>query len=277
MSRWDAEPVAITVAPTGAEVTRDDNPAVPYTPREIATAVAESVAAGAAIAHLHVREPDGTPSARVELFRETIETIRAETDAITMVSTGGAVWMGIDERTTGIDAGPDLAGVETGSLNFGDEAFVTTRPQTLGIVGRAVDAGIGLEVEAFDVGHVVEAVRMLGAGELSGPLRMNLVLGVRGGCDASPEGLDALLRPLPAGTHWSITCVGSQQRRMLALAVLRGAGGIRVGLEDSVYLRRGVLAESNAQQVADAAALVESLGRRVATPAQARELLGLGG
>lgn len=275
MKGWDAAPVVITVAPTGAEVTRADNPAVPYTPREIASAAAEAAAAGATVVHLHVREPDGTPSGRVELFRETIELIRAETELIAMVSTGGAIGMTAEQRTTGLAAGPDLAGIETGSLNFGDEAFVTTRPQSLAIAERARAAGIGLEVEAFDVGHVVEAVRMLDAGELPAPLRANLVLGVRGGCDASPDGLDALLRPLPEGAHWSLTCVGAQQRRMLAVALLRGAGGIRVGLEDSVYLRRGQLARSNAEQVADAAALVEALGRRVATPAEARELLGL--
>jgi uncharacterized protein (DUF849 family) len=116
---------------------------------------------------------------------------------------------------------------------------------------------------------------MLDAGELPAPLRANLVLGVRGGCDASPEGLAALRRPLPDGVHWSLTCVGPQQRRMLALAVLHGAGGIRVGLEDSVHLRRGQLAKSSAEQVADAVALVEALGRRVATAAEAREVLRL--
>jgi 3-keto-5-aminohexanoate cleavage enzyme len=276
VSHWDAAPVVVTVAPTGAEATRADNPAVPYTPREIATASAEAAAAGATVVHLHVREPDGTPSGRVELFRETIDLIRAETDLIAMVSTGGAVGMSAEQRTTGLAAAPDLAGIETGSLNFGDEAFVTTRPQSLAIAERARSAGIGLEVEAFDVGHVVEAVRMLEAGELPAPLRANLVLGVRGGCDASPEGLAAMRRPLPDGTHWSLTCVGPGQRRMLALAVLHGAGGIRVGLEDSVHLRRGRLARSNAEQVADAVALVEALGRRAATPAEARDLLGLG-
>lgn len=272
---WNDEPVAITVAPTGAEVTRADNPAVPYTPREIADEARASAQAGAAIVHLHVREPDGTPSGRPELFSEAIEAIRAETELVTMVSTGGAVWMDIDERTTGLAAAPDLCGVETGSLNFGEEAFVTTRPQALDIVARARAAGIGLEVEAFDVGHVVQAVRMLDAGELPEPLCMNLVFGVPGGIDTSPEALAAMLRPLPAGTHWSVTCVGRHQQRMLGLAVLHGAGGIRVGFEDAVYASRGVLAESNAELVERAADLVEALGRRVASPDDARAAFGL--
>src|SRR6476646_481283 len=125
----------------------------------------------------------------------------------------------------------------------------------------------------FDVGHLGEGVRMLERGELPPPLRANLVFGVPGGIDASPEALDAMLRPLPPGAHCSVTAVGRHQRRMLALAILRGAGGIRVGFEDGVFLRRGVLAASNAELVADAAELVRTLGRRVATIDEARELL----
>ena len=107
---WDAKPVVITVAPTGAEVTRDDNPALPHTPAEIASDALACAEAGAAIVHLHVREEDGTPSSRPELFAETIERIRAASPMITMVSTGGAVWMSMDERAAGLEAGPDARG-----------------------------------------------------------------------------------------------------------------------------------------------------------------------
>ncbi len=272
---WDAAPVVITVAPTGAEVTRDHNPALPYTPEEIAADAIACANAGAAVVHLHVREPDGTPSSRVELFRETIGLIREQSSMVTMVSTGGAVWMSVDERITGLDAAPDLAGVETGSLNFGDEAFVTTRPDALEIVRRATESGIGLEVEAFDVGHVTQAVRMLQRGELPAPMRINLVFGVPGGIDASPQALDAMLRPLPEDTYWSITAIGRHQRRMLGLAILHGASGVRVGFEDNVYRAQGLLASSNAELVQDAADLVHVLGRRVASIAESRFLLGL--
>ncbi len=186
---WDVKPVVITVAPTGAEVTREDNPALPHTPAEIAADALACAEAGASVVHLHVREDDGTPSSRPELFAETIERIRAESSLITMVSTGGAVWMPIEERTTGLEADPDLAGVETGSMNFGEDPFVTVPADARGIVERATERGIGLEVEAFDVGHVVQAVRMLERGELPAPLRANLVFGVPGGIDASPEAL----------------------------------------------------------------------------------------
>jgi 3-keto-5-aminohexanoate cleavage enzyme len=270
---WDAQPVVITVAPTGAEVTRADNPALPHTPAEIAAGVLACAEAGASVAHLHVREEDGTPSARTVLFSETIALIRERSHVVTMVSTGGAVWMPMTDRMAGLDAAPDMAGVETGSMNFGEEPFVTVPVDARRVVERAGELGIALEAEMFDVGHVVQAVRMVERGELPRPLRANLVFGVPGGVDASPEALDAMLRPLPAGTHWSITAVGRHQRRMLALAILRGAGGIRVGFEDGVYLRRGVLASSNAELVTDAAEVVRTLGRRVATIDEARELL----
>jgi uncharacterized protein (DUF849 family) len=115
---WDAQPVVITVAPTGAEVTRKDNPALPQTLAEIAADVVACAQAGAAVAHLHVREQDGAPSSRPGLFAETIALIRESSDGVTMVSTGGAVWMPMEERMGGLDAGPDMAGVETGSMNY---------------------------------------------------------------------------------------------------------------------------------------------------------------
>lgn len=275
MSAWNDRPVVITVAPTGAEVTRKEHPEVPYTPAEIAESACETAGEGAALVHIHVREDDGTPSGRPELFEETIRLIREGSDLITMVSTGGAIWMGIEERTTGLDAGPDLAGVETGSLNFGDEAFVTTRPQGLGIIERAASKGIPLEVEAFEVGHVAEAVRMLEAGELPTPLRVNLVFGVPGGIDPSPEALAAMLRPLPPETPWTVTCVGRHQQRMLALGLLNGASGIRVGFEDAIYVAKGKLAGSNAELVRMAADMTRYLGREVATIPEAREILAL--
>jgi 3-keto-5-aminohexanoate cleavage enzyme len=274
---WDELPVVVTVAPVGAEVTRADNPALPHTPAEISADVAACAEAGASVCHLHMREEDGSPSGRPELFQEAIALIGERTPIVTMVSTGGAVWMSIDERITGLEARPDLAGVETGSMNFGEDLFMTSPPDARRVIESATELGIGLEAEMFDVGHVVQAVRMLERGELPSPLRANLVFGVPGGIDATPDALEAMLRPLPPDTHWSITAVGRHQRRMLGIAILRGAGGIRVGFEDGVYLRRGVLAASNAELVADACELVRTLGRRPATIDEARELLACPG
>jgi len=272
---WNANPVVLTVAVTGADVFRENNPNIPYTPAEIADSSIEAANAGATVVHLHVREDDGTPSGRPELFKDVIERIRAGSDVITMVSTGGSNDMTIEERTTGLEAQPDLSGVESGSMNFGDETFITPPPAARGIIERATQARIGLEVEAFDVGHVAAAVRWLEQGLISEPMRINLVFGVPGGIDASPEALVAMLRPLPPETFWTVTCVGRHHPRMLGLALLYGAPGIRTGLEDAVYISRGVLAPSNAALVSAAVELARAVGREVATQDETRGLLGL--
>jgi 3-keto-5-aminohexanoate cleavage enzyme len=272
---WNANPVVLTVAVTGADVFRENNPNIPYTTQEIADSSIEAGQAGATVVHLHVREDDGTPSGRPELFKDVMERIRAGSDLLTMVSTGGSNTMTIEERTTGLEAKPDISGVESGSMNFGDDTFITPPAAGRGIIERALGAGIALEVEAFDVGHVVSAVRWLHEGILPPPLRINLVFGVPGGIDASPEALAAMTRPLPADAFWTVTCIGRHHPRMLALALLHGAPGIRTGLEDVAYLRKGVLAASNAALVEAAVELTKSLGREVATREQTPELLEL--
>ncbi len=273
---WNSDPVVLTVAITGADVFRENNPNIPYTTQEISDSAIEAAEAGATVAHLHVREDDGTPSGRPELFVEVIGRIRASSDVLTMVSTGGANDMTIEERTTGLEAKPDISGVESGSMNFGDETFITPPPAGRGIVKRALDAGIALEVEAFDVGHVVSAVRWIEEGLLPEPMRINLVFGVPGGIDASPEALAAMVRPLPPGTFWTVTCIGRHHQRLLGLALLMGAPGIRTGLEDVSYISKGVHAPSNAALVEMAVGLAGTLGREVATQDQAKELLHLG-
>jgi 3-keto-5-aminohexanoate cleavage enzyme len=276
MTAWNSRPVVLTVAVTGADVFRENNPNIPYTTKEIADSSIEAAQAGATVVHLHVREDDGTPSGRPELFKDVMERIRAGSDVLTMVSTGGSAEMTIEERTTGLEAAPDISGVESGSMNFGDDTFITPPAAGRGIVERAKELGIALEVEAFEVGHVISAIRWLEEGLLPAPLRINLVFGVPGGIDASPEALAAMIRPLPPGTFWTVTCIGRHHQRMLALALLHGAPGIRTGLEDVAYLSRGVLAPSNGALADMAAGLAGARGRDVATQEQAPELLELG-
>ncbi len=273
--RWAEHPVVIVVAPTGAEVTREHNPAVPYTPAEIAADVAACCEAGAAVAHLHVREDDGTPSASAELFRRTVDGIRAACDIITMVSTGGAMGMTIEERSTGLEARPDMSGIETGSLNFGRDLFPTLPHETEGIAARAAELGIPLEVEAFEIGHIDAAIDFARRGVLPAPLRVNIVVGCPGALAATSANLTAAVAALPEDATWSVTAIGRHQTRMLTLGLLLGATCVRVGFEDNVYLRRGQLAASNAELVEQIAAIARSLGRDVATVEQARELLSL--
>jgi 3-keto-5-aminohexanoate cleavage enzyme len=273
---WNAQPVVLTVAVTGADVFRENNPNIPYTTQEIADSSIEAAGAGATVVHLHVREDDGTPSGRPELFKDVIDRIRAGSELLTMVSTGGSNDMTIEERTTGLEAKPDISGVESGSMNFGDDTFITPPKAARGIIDRALSQNIALEVEAFDVGHVVSAVRWIEEGVLPRPLRINLVFGVPGGIDATPEALAAMKRPLPPDAFWTVTCIGRHHPRMLALALLNGAPGIRTGLEDVAYLKKGVLAPSSAALVEAAVDLTRALGREVATQAQTPELLELG-
>jgi len=272
---WNANPVVLTVAVTGADVFRENNPNIPYTTQEIADSSIEASQAGATVVHLHVREDDGTPSGRPELFKDVIERIRKGSPLLTMVSTGGSNEMTIDERTTGLEAQPDISGVESGSMNFGDDTFITPPKAARGIIEKALSQSIALEVEAFDVGHVVSAVRWVQEGILPPPLRINLVFGVPGGIDASPEALQAMMRPLPPDAFWTVTCIGRHHPRMLALALLNGAPGIRTGLEDVAYLKKGVLAPSSAALVQAAVDLTHALGREVATQEQTPELLEL--
>lgn len=270
----DAEPVIVTVAPCGAEVTRLQNPAVPYTTEEIAAAVAEAASAGAAIAHLHVREADGTPTHRLEVFAEVIARIRERSPVLCNVSTGGAIGMTIDQRMECLAAEAELAGVETGSLNFAGEPFVTSGDDARRVIAAATDHEMLLEAECFDLGHVAEAARLQ---EETPALRMvNLVLGVPGGAPATPTTLQAMIELVTPGTLWTVTAVGRHQWRMLAFAVLLGASGVRVGFEDNVYLGRGRLAASNAELVTQAVDLCALLGRAVATPDEVRERLGIG-
>ena len=273
---WNSDPVVLTVAVTGADVFRENNPNIPYTTEEIATHAIDSGGAGATVVHLHVREDDGTPSGRPELFVDVIDRVRKGSDLLTMVSTGGANDMTIDERTTGLEANPDISGVESGSMNFGDETFITPPPAGRGIIEKATKAGIALEVEAFDVGHVVSAVRWLDEGVLPPPLRINLVFGVPGGIDASPEALEAMLRPLPADAFWTVTCIGRHHPRMLAPGAAarrprhpHRPGGHRLHRQG----RAGARARPSAEKAVD---LAGTLGREVATQEQTPELLRLG-
>ena len=162
-------------------------------------------------------------------------------------------------------------------MNFGDDTFITLPAAARGIIERAVGAGIALEVEACDVGHIVSAVRWVEEGVLPSPLRINLVFDVPGGVDASAEALQAMLRPWPHETFWTATCIGRHHPRLLGLALFYGAPGIRTGLEAVTSLRRGVLAPSNASLAGAAVDLAKAVGRDVATPEEARALLGLGG
>ena len=271
-------PIVITAAMVGAEVSRAQTPYLPLTPEEIAEDAARCRAAGAAMVHLHVRTPDGRPSQDPELFRAAIRAIRARTDVVIQVSTGGAVGMGAAERCgplalTGADR-PDMATLTTGSVNFGDEIFANPRPLVREIAGRLKAAGLKPEVECFDSGMIDEARALEKEGLLSFPAHFDFVLGVGGALAASVEALDWLSRYIPSGSSWTCAAMGRHQLPFVALSAERG-GHARVGLEDNVFLSKGVLAKGNFELVAEAVRRAAEKGRRPATPAEARALLRL--
>jgi 3-keto-5-aminohexanoate cleavage enzyme len=266
--------VILSAAIVGAEITREQTPYLPITPEEIAAEAKRCVAAGAAVIHLHVRNPDGSPTQDTERFREAITAIRKECDAIIQVSTGGAVGMTIDERCGPLACRPEMATLNCGSLNFGDDVFVNTRPQIRTIAERIRTSGSVPELECYEVGHVHEALNLYRQGLLGAPLHFQFVLGVPGGIPAREDVLAFLVGLLPQETTWACAAVGKHQRPMTELAI-RWGGHARVGLEDNIYLERGILAEGSSALVERAAGFARSVGREPASPEKARELLGL--
>ncbi len=277
MTKTPSDAVVITVAPTGSEPTRDDNPNVPYRVEEIVAEAVRAASAGAGVVHVHVRSDDGRPSAERSRFEGVISTIRERSELLCCVSTGGGSGMSLDDRLAGAYADPDAVGVETGSLNFAGVPFVTSAGDTARVVEVARSFGKPLEVEAFDTGHVVAGRELIEEGGLPEGTPFNLVFGVRGGAPATPDALSAMVAHVPAGSPWTVTAIGRHQTRMLMGALHMGAPGVRVGFEDNVYLRRGVLADSNAALVEQVVGLCELVGRRPAEPAECRAYFGIGG
>lgn len=275
----NANPMIIQAAIVGAEVMRKDTPAIPYTPREIADEAIRCREAGAALVHLHVRQPDGTPSQDAGLFGETIALIRkAGCDVIIQVSTGGAVWMTGEERCGGLtltgDKKPEMATLTTGTCNFGDEIFQNPRPLVRDIARRIQAAGVVPEIEVFDAGMVDEAKVLQKEGLLGPKLHFDFVLGVPGALGARPDAIDYLRSQLPPDATWCCAAMGRHQMQMIEWVAERG-GNARVGLEDNIYLSKGVLAKGSYELVAKAVELARAKGRTIATPAEARRIIGL--
>ena len=264
----------ITAALTGAEVTRAQQPALPITPIEIAIAAEECARAGASIVHVHARNPDGSPTQDKETYRQIIDAIKARCDVIVQVSTGGAVGMTPQERLAPVTLVPEMATLSMGTVNFGGDVFMN-HPADMEVFAKAMQQhGVKPELEIFDSGMLTTANRWLKKGLLTGPLHFDFVLGIPGGMAGTPEALMYLTSQLPEGATWTVAGIGAAQLPLGTLAILLG-GHVRVGFEDNVYYRKGELAQSNAQLVARMARLSLELDREVATPDEARRLLGI--
>lgn len=286
----------ITCAVTGSGDTAAKHPDLPKSPAEIATAAIDAAKAGAAIAHLHVREPDtGKPSRDVNLYREVVERIReSETDVILNLTTGmgGDLFLGPDnepldfaddtdcvgqiERMQHVEALlPEICSLDCGSFNYMGQNYVYVSTQTMLELGarRLQSIGVKPELEVFDTGQIWFAKHMIESGLIDSPPLFQVCLGIPWGAPATTGVFQAMVNELPDGCNWSGFAIGAMEMPMVAQAALLG-GNVRVGLEDNLYLEKGVLA-SNAQLVERARGIVEVMGATVQAPAQARVTLGL--
>lgn len=268
----------ITAAICGAEVTKEQNPAVPYTVEEIVREAKSAVDAGAAIVHLHVRHDDGTPTQSRERFQECEEAIyKACPNVILIPSTGGAVGMTPDERLQSTDTTPlpEMATLDCGTCNFGDEIFDNTMPTMRAFGKRMMERGIKPEYECFEMGHLDTILTMARKGQVpADPMQFNFVLGVPGCTPATVDNLCWLVKNIPAGSTWTATGIGRYAFQLAAPAIVMG-GNVRVGFEDNLYLERGVLAKSNGELVDKVVRMAKLLGREVANSDEAREILSL--
>jgi 3-keto-5-aminohexanoate cleavage enzyme len=273
-------PAIITAAIVGAETTREQNPHLPITAEELGREAERCVAAGAAIIHLHARDDAGRASQETARFAAAIREIRKRCDVIIQTSTGGAVGMPVAERAgplgvTGKDA-PEMATLNVGTINFGDDVFMNTAADTADMAARIQAHGAIAELEIYDAGHLDIAADLVKRGLVRGPLHVQFVLGIKGALSASEANLAFLISRLPElgvdRVSWGVAGVGRHQLPMARLAA-RWGGNLRVGLEDNVYLDKGVLAEGSAPLVKRAAEICAEAGRRVATVAEARALI----
>jgi 3-keto-5-aminohexanoate cleavage enzyme len=267
-------PVIITAALVGAELTRQDTPYLPITPDEISDAAIEAWRAGAAMVHLHVRDETGNPTCREDVFQKVIGRIRRSCDVIIQVSTGGAIGDSEADRVRPLQARPEMASLSMGSINFGRAIFSNPQPFIEKLAVQMKQCGVRPELEVFDVAMLENALRMVQTGWLTAPLHIDLVFGVPGALAATERNLDFLVASIPPDYSWSVTAVGRHEFPMAQLALKKG-GHVRVGLEDNIYLEKGVLAESSAQLVEQVVGMAREVGRPIATVPQAREILRL--
>src|SRR5919205_636872 len=265
-------PAILTAAICGAETTRAQTPYLPITADELAAEAEKCARAGASIVHLHVRRDDGTPTQDRALFDKAIGAIRARCDIIVQTSTGGAVGMSAEERAQPLDCGPEMASLNAGSLNFGDDVFLNPFPMVREFARRMREKGVAYELECYDVGHVEACLRLAGEAVIELPAHFDFVMGVPGGIQASEENLRFLVGKLPAGCTFNVAGLGRHQLPMAELS-LRLGGHARCGPEDNIYLSKGVLAKGSFELVAQLAQFARAAGRPVATPSQSRDML----
>jgi uncharacterized protein (DUF849 family) len=275
----------VTAALTGALTRREQCPAIPYTPKEIAEEARRAAEAGAAIVHIHARTPEGAPDWSLETFTEILTETRARTDVVLNFSTG-AVGLAAEERVAHIrELKPEIAALNMGSMNYAiyssrskrfyhDHVFANPFSDIRFFLEAMNEAGVRPEMECFDCGHVANTAPLIDLGVLRPPFQFSLVMGVLGGIPGTTRDLVHQAGSLPPGSHWQVIGIGPAQWGLVAAAIGM-AGNVRVGLEDNFYLGEGRMAKSNGELVERAVAMCREQGRRVASVAEARRQLEL--
>ena len=266
----------ITVAPTGAETTKSDVPALPVTLDELVETAVACEVAGAGLVHVHIRDGDALPTLDLGRLRETVQALRERTTLVVQLSTGGAVTDPLDHRLRVLDAEPDSCSLTCGTVNFGDGVFNNPWPFMVELYQRTQAMEVVPEFELFDLGHVTALNRLLDAygAPYGGKIHCDLVMGVPGGMPGTPAALVAAVAALPAGASWSATGIG-RTTLPVALAALAAGGHLRVGMEDTVTFAKGQPVKSNAQLVRRAAELATLVQRPPMTTGEARALLNV--
>jgi uncharacterized protein (DUF849 family) len=271
-----ADPLLITVAPTGAETAKEDCPQLPTTLEELVATAKECEAGGAAMIHVHIRDAEHRPTLDLGRLTDTVTALREGTDLVVQLSTGGSVHDPLDQRLKVLDAEPDSCSLTMGTTNFGDDVFSNPWPFVTELYQLSQERQVVPEFELFDLGQVHALSRLLEKYGLpyGGRVHCDLVMGVPGGMNGTTDALVAAVHDLPAEvTSWSATGIGRSTLAVM-LASLSKGGHLRVGMEDVLTLARGVPVENNAQLVSRAAALGAFAQRTPMSPAQAREFLG---
>ena len=273
MNKKGSRKVIVAVAPVGREVAP---PSInPLTPKEVAREVIDCARAGAAMVHLHVRNSQGEQTEDITDFSKTLDIIRVSSDIIIQGSTGGLTTLTLEERCVSVtDPRVEVASLNMGSVNFGEEVYINRVPDIRYWAGRMAENRVVPELEIFEAGMIPAAQMLIDEGSLKPPFYYNFALGAHWAAPADPRSLFYLTSLLPAGTSWSAVHDGMLDFVLLATAIGLGASMVRVGFEDSVLYAPGKLAVTNLELVEKMVSLVHRIGYEVATPDEAREMLG---
>jgi 3-keto-5-aminohexanoate cleavage enzyme len=264
----------ITCAITGPIATRDDNPNLPIAPAEIAEAARAAHAAGAAVVHVHLRDEGGRPTADLAIAKTTVGLIEESCGALVQLSTGVGLSVPFEQRERLVEARPRMASLNPCSMSFADGEFRNPPEGVRRLAGRMQELGVKPELEIYDTGHLDVALALAADGLVEEPLSFSIVMGVRGGMPATATALVELVNRLPAGAIWQAIAIGRANLALTAIGLAMG-GNARTGMEDTLMLRRGVPAASNAELVERLVSVARSLEREPATVAEVEERLRL--